>query len=485
MPDDLCEDMVKFIDLILKERYIMISKLIDLSVKLIRKYLPDPFVFAIILTVVAGLCAMLCTGQGPLEVLENWGGGVWSLLAFSMQMALVLVCGSALADAPLIKRGLRKIAALPKTPAAAITTVTLVASIACWINWGFGLIVGAIFAKEIARAVKGVDYRLLIASAYSGFVVWHSGLSASIPLAMATEGASLVEVSRGTITSAIPISQTIFATYNLIIVLVVIVALTEVNTLMHPAPDRAFVVDSALLGDAEEITEPQLCGADGSKECKVEWKLTPSEKLNNSMVLSGLVALMGLGYLFVKIVLKGASLDLNNVIMLFMFLGIVLHKTPIKYVKAVTASASSCAGILLQFPFYAGIMGIMTSAGSDGASLAGVISEACVAVSNEKTFPLLSFLSAGLVNVFVPSGGGQWAVQAPIMLPAGVQLGVDPAVTGMAIAWGDAWTNLIQPFWALPALAIAKLDAKDIMGFCLIDLFIVGAIVCAGFLLLV
>ena len=477
----------------------MLSKLIDLSVKLIRKYLPDPFVFAIILTVVAGLAAMFCTGQGALEVLENWGGGVWSLLAFSMQMALVLVCGSALADAPLIKRGLRKMAALPKTPAAAITTVTLVASIACWINWGFGLIVGAIFAKEIARAVKGVDYRLLIAAAYSGFVVWHAGLSASIPLAMATDGESLVEVSRGAITSAIPISQTIFATYNLIIVFVVIVALTAVNTLMHPVPEKAFIVDPALLGDGEEIKEEPLCGPSGSENCeevrasgcascgegKSEWKMSPSEKLNNSVVLGGLVALMGLGYLVVKIVLKGASLDLNNVIMLFMFLGIVLHKTPIKYVKAVTASASSSAGILLQFPFYAGIMGIMTSAGADGVSLAGQISEACVAMSNEKTFPLLSFLSAGIVNVFVPSGGGQWAVQAPIMLPAGVQLGVDPAVTGMAIAWGDAWTNLIQPFWALPALAIAKLDAKDIMGFCLIDLFIVGVIVCAGFLFLV
>ena len=460
----------------------MFQKLIDLSVKLIRKYLPDPFVFAILLTIVAAVAAMISTGQTPLEVVENWGGGVWSLLAFSMQMALVLVCGSALADAPVIKKALRKMAALPKTPAAAIVTVTLVSSIACWINWGFGLIVGAIFAKEIARQVKGVDYRLLIASAYSGFVVWHSGLSASIPLAMATEGPSLVEVSRGAITSAIPISETIFATYNLLIVFAIIVALTVVNTLMHPSAEKAFVVDPALLGDAEEIVDKELCGMDGGKECKAEWKLTPSEKLNNSVILSVIIAVMGLGYLAVRIFVKGGSLDLNSVIMLFMFLGIVLHKTPIKYVKAVTSSASSCAGILLQFPFYAGIMGIMTSASAEGVSLAGQISEACVAMSNEKTFPLLSFMSAGIVNVFVPSGGGQWAVQAPIMLPAGVQLGVDPSVTGMAIAYGDAWTNLIQPFWALPALAIAKLNAKDIMGYCLIDLFVVGAIVIVGFL---
>ncbi len=460
----------------------MFQKLIDLSVKLIRKYLPDPFVFAILLTVVAALAAIISTGQTPLEVVENWGGGVWSLLAFSMQMALVLVCGSALADAPVIKRVLRKMAALPKTPAAAIITVTMVSSIACWINWGFGLIVGAIFAKEIARQVKSVDYRLLIASAYSGFVVWHSGLSASIPLAMATEGASLVEVSRGAITSAIPISQTIFSTYNLLIVFAIIVALTIVNTLMHPSAGKAFVVDPSLLSDAEEIQEGELCGMDGSKECKAEWKLTPSEKLNNSVVLSGIIAIIGLGYLTIKIFVKGGSLDLNNVIMLFMFLGIVLHKTPIKYVRAVTASASSCAGILLQFPFYAGIMGIMTSVSAEGVSLAGQISEACVAVSNKTTFPMLTFLSAGIVNVFVPSGGGQWAVQAPIMLPAGLQLGVEPSVTGMAIAYGDAWTNLIQPFWALPALAIAKLNAKDIIGYCLIDLFVVGVIVIVGFL---
>lgn len=453
------------------------GKLIDLSVKLIRKYLPDPFVFAIILTVVAAVAAMVSTGQSPLEVVENWGGGVWSLLAFSMQMALVLVCGSALADAPLVKRGLRKMAAFPKTPAMAITTVTLVSSIACWINWGFGLIVGAIFAKEIARAVKGVDYRLLIASAYSGFVVWHSGLSASIPLAMATEGASLVEVSRGAITSAIPISQTIFATYNLIIVFLIIAALTVVNTLMHPSPDKAFCVDPALLADEDQAEENCTGNAAGG--------ITPSDRLNNSVVLSGIIALMGLGYLAIRLFVKGGGLDLNNVIMLFMFLGIVMHKTPIKYVKAVTKASSSCAGILLQFPFYAGIMGIMTSSSAEGVSLAGQISEACVAISNEKTFPMLTFLSAGIVNVFVPSGGGQWAVQAPIMLPAGLQLGVDPSVTGMSIAYGDAWTNLIQPFWALPALAIAKLDAKDIMGYCLIDLFIVGLIVVLGFLFLV
>ena len=169
--------------------------------------------------------------------------------------------------------------------------------------------------------------------------------------------------------------------------------------------------------------------------------------------------------------------------MLFLFLGIILHKTPIAYVKAFTKSSTGAAGILLQFPFYAGIMGIIMGVGESGICLGNIISNTCIEISTPQTFPLLTFLSAGLINIFIPSGGGQWAVQAPIMFPAGANLGVDPAITGMAIAWGDAWTNLIQPFWAIPALAIAKLNAKDIMGFCLINLIITGIIICLGLLI--
>lgn len=447
----------------------MFQKLIDLSVKLVRRYLPDPFVFAILLTLVAALCAIFITNQTPLEVVQNWGDGLWSLLGFAMQMALVIVCGSALADAPLVKRFLSKIASNITTQLGAIAVTTFVASVACWINWGFGLIVGVIFAKEIAKQVRTVDYRLLIASAYSGFVVWHAGLSASIPLAMATAGPTLTEVSRGCITEAIPIAETIFATHNIIIVVVVILALTLINSLMHPKPERAFCIDVNLL-----IEE---------KDCEIE-KNSPAEKLNDSKILSGIVALIGITYLVVKLWFLGGGFDLNTAILVFLLLGVIFYGSPIRYVNAIGKASSSCAGIILQFPFYAGIMGIMTCSSADGISLAGAISEACISIANQTTFPLLSFLSAGLVNVFVPSGGGQWAVQGPIMIPAGVELGVNPAITGMAIAWGDAWTNLIQPFWALPALAIAKLDAKDIMGYCLIDLFVVGIIVCAGFVLL-
>ncbi|MDD4847884.1 MAG: short-chain fatty acid transporter [Bacteroidales bacterium] len=447
----------------------MFRKIINACVKVVQKYLPEPFIFAVILTVVAVIIAMPICRQTPLEVVEHWGNGVWSLLAFAMQMALVLVCGSTLAAAPSVKKIIGKLASLPKTPATAIALVTGISAVACWINWGFGLIVGVIFAKEIARKLRGVDYRLLIASAYSGFVVWHAGLSGSIPLTMATPGSGLKEITRGVLSSPVPISETIFDVHNIIIVLLCIIALVIVNTLMHPKSNNVISVDPELL--AEETPNTTVVAA------------SPAEKMENSRLLSGLIALLGLSFLVIHLFVKGKSLDLNSVIMLFLFLGIVLHKTPLAYVRAFTRSATGAAGILLQFPFYAGIMGIIMGIGESGICLGTVISDACISISTPRTYPLFTFLCAAVLNMFVPSGGGHWAIQAPIMFAAGADLGVDAGLTGMAISWGDAWTNLIQPFWAIPALAIAKLNAKDIMGFCLIDLVVTGIIICSGLLI--
>ncbi|MBP5535753.1 MAG: short-chain fatty acid transporter [Bacteroidales bacterium] len=445
------------------------QKIIKVSVNLVQRWLPEPFVFAIILTFVAALLAMPVCRQTPLEVVEHWGGGVWGLLAFAMQMALVLVSGSALAAAPPVKRVVSSLASIPKSPAAAIAMTTAVSAVACWLNWGFGLIVGVIFAKEIARKLHGVDYRLLIASAYSGFVVWHAGISGSIPLTMATPGDALTVATNGILTQPIPISRTILSPYNLAMVVLIIAALVAVNTLMHPKND-VFCIDPSVLDEQRPAAEAKAKPS------------TPAERLENSRLLSLLLAVMGLGYLVVNLFFRGGAFNLSSVIMLFLFFGILLHGTPLAYVKAFGAAATGAAGIILQFPFYAGIMGIITGVGASGISLGTVISDACIAISSPRTYPLLTFLCAAVLNLFVPSGGGHWAIQAPVMFSAGADLGVDPALTGIAIAWGDAWTNLIQPFWAIPALAIAKLNAKDIMGFCLIDLFVTGLIIAAGLL---
>ncbi len=447
-------------------------KIIDGCVGFMQKYLPEPFIFAIILTFVAILVAMPVCHQSITEVVCNWGGGVWNLLGFSMQMALVLVTGATLAAAPFIKRGISRLASLPKTPASAIALVTAISAVACWLNWGFGLIVGAIFAKEIAKKLKNVDYRLLIASAYSGFVVWHAGISGSIPLKMASDLNDLVKDTNGVITNTIHISNTILDPHNIIMVVIVTIALVVINSLMHPKGSNIVAIDPALLKEDEAVETHENTSPK-----------TPAMKLEYSRLLSLLLSILGFSYLILSLFLKGKSFDLGSVILLFLFLGIILHKTPIAYVRAFAKSVSGAAGILLQFPFYAGIMGIITGVGESGICLGTVVSEAFVNISTSTTYPIYTFLCAAILNMFVPSGGGHWAIQAPIMFAAGEALNVDHGLTGMAIAWGDAWTNLIQPFWALPALAIAKLNAKDIMGFCLIDLVVSGIIIISGLLI--
>ena len=421
---------------------------------------------------------MPVAGMNPIEVANAWGSGVWGLLAFSMQMALVLVLGSALANAPAIKRIIVKLAGVPKKPAGAVAFVTIISAICCFINWGFGLIIGALLAKEVAKKIKGLDYRLIIAAAYSGFVIWHSGISGSIPLGMtALDVDGTVANTGGAVTEIVPTSQTIFSAWNLIMVLAVVVVVAIVNAKMHPDAKDVVSIDPKLLEDAPEAVET-----------KAKKDRTPAEKLENSMILSYIVVVIGAVYLIYYFVNAGSilnALSLNIVNLIFLILGIAFHKTPIGYVKAIMESAESAGGIILQFPFYAGIQGMMVTAGSNGVSLASAISNGFVSISTPRTFPVLCYLAAGIVNFFVPSGGGQWAVQGPIMMPAGLKLGVTPAVTATGIAWGDAWTNMLQPFWALPALGIAGLGARDIMGYCAIVLIVSGIVTALGFLFLV
>ena len=456
----------------------MFKKFTNGCVKLVQRFLPDAFVFCIILTIVVFIAAMPVAGMNPIEVANAWGSGVWGLLAFSMQMALVLVLGSALANAPAIKRIIVKLAGVPKKPAGAVAFVTIISAICCFINWGFGLITGALLAKEVAKKIKGLDYRLIIAAAYSGFVIWHSGISGSIPLGMtALDVDGTVANTGGAVTEVVPTSQTIFSAWNLIMVVAVVVVVAIVNAKMHPDAKDVVSIDPKLLEDAPEAVET-----------KAKKDRTPAEKLENSMILSYIVVVIGAVYLIYYFVNAGSilnALSLNIVNLIFLILGIAFHKTPIGYVKAIMESAESAGGIILQFPFYAGIQGMMVTAGSNGVSLASAISNGFVSISTPRTFPVLCYLAAGIVNFFVPSGGGQWAVQGPIMMPAGLKLGVTPAVTAMGIAWGDAWTNMLQPFWALPALGIAGLGARDIMGYCAIVLIVSGIVTALGFLFLV
>lgn len=425
----------------------------------VQKWLPDPLVIVLAITIIIFLCGIIFQGAGPVAMLTYWGDGFWALLSFAMQMMLVLVTGHVLASSPVVKNSLDKLAGFAKTPGQAIVLVTLVAMTASWVNWGFGLVVGALFARAVGRKVPATDYRVLIASAYSGFLIWHAGFSGSVPLTAATAG-NFLEQAIG----LIPTSQTIFAPFNLIIVALLIVILPLVNRSFLNHGGKVVLAGDVML--EEEKTEKPVTS-------------TPAERLENSRLLSIGASVIGLGYVVVYFVNNGFSLNLNIVNMLFLFLGILLHGTPRNYLNALQDAISGTAGILIQFPFYAGIMGMMT-----GSGMAASITTFFISIASATTLPLIAFFSAGFVNILVPSGGGQWAVQGPIMMEAAKTLSADIPRVAMAVAWGDAWTNMIQPFWALPALGIAGLKARDIMGFCIVILAISGVVIGAGLLLL-
>jgi short-chain fatty acids transporter len=441
-----------------------LKKLTNFFVAIVNRWLPDAFLFAVILTIVTYILALIFTDNGPIAMVNYWGNskGFWGLLAFSMQMALVVVLGTAFANAPICKRILKKIATLAHDNKSAILTITFISTICCWLNWGFGLVAGALLAKEIARRVPTVDYRLLIASAYSGFVIWHAGLSGSIPLTITSE------TTIADITFTVPLSLTIFHPVNLIMCAAILVIMPFLNYSMHPDKEHCICVDPTMLKEDVERTYTVK---------------TPADRLEHSKIMWIITLVLGFGYLVYYFATSGFNLTINVVNMIFMFLGILAHGDLRRYVDAIGDAASTAAGILLQFPFYAGIMGMMVGQDANGVCLAAVIANGFVHISNNVTFPMLTFLSAGIINFFVPSGGGQWAVQAPIVIPAAKMMGIEYGRACMGIAWGDQWTNMIQPFWALPALGIAGLQARDIMGYLVIVTIFVGIVACIGFLL--
>ena len=468
------------------------DKFVNGCVTLVNKYLPDAFIFAVILTIVVFVFAIIVTGVAPSEtvgvldrftnlIYTGWYGGFWSLLAFAMQMALVVVTGSILANTPQINKALVALAKKPKTPGGAVFLVTFVGIVVAFINWGAALIVGGILAKEIARQLKGVHYALLVAAGYIGLGMWHGGFSGSIPLMVATPTnatSGVFAISGGATFPIQAFNQTIFAPYNLFIYVVGLAVLPFVMKAMHPAADKVTPVN------------PEMFAGEKAEEApKARKDMTPAEKMENSVILNWIIVVLGfiaIIWYFVRMARSGAafSLDLNMVNFIFLFVSMALYGKPIKTVRAVNEVAAGAAGVILQFPFYAGIAGMMTYAGgSTGVSIAKVVSDFFINISTTTTFPLFVWISAGIVNFFVPSGGGQWAVQAPLVMPAAVTMGVPIGKAAMSIAWGDCWTNLIQPFWALPLLAVAKLGAKDIMGYCIVCLIVLGVIMAIGMLI--
>ena len=427
----------------------MLRKLASFFTYVMRHYLPDAYLFAILLTFLSAVLALLFTPSDIAKVITTWGDGIYGIIAFAMQMVLVLVTGYILALTPPMKKVLDWVASMANTSVKGAMIVALVGGVGSWINWGFGLIFAGLLALEIARRNRKADFPVLIGAAYSGFVCWHMGFSGSIPLLLATpkSAMNLIEKITGKV---VPVSDTIFAAWNLVPAAIIIIGLPILFYLIHPKEEDTITISDDRLKELEDQT------------VKVEKPANPTlaERIDHSYIVNIIFAVMGVFYLILHFSKKGLDLNLNIVIFIFFIVGVILHAKPINYVRAMDIAIRSAGGIALQFPLYGGIMGILV-----GTGLAKVIAGWFVAVSTPETFYMLQFWGAGLINMFVPSGGGQWAVQGPITIEAAKMMGIDTVKSAMMVAWGDQWTNMIQPFWALPLLGLAGLSAKDIMGY--------------------
>lgn len=431
----------------------------DRFIRFFRNYLPSPFTLAVLLTLVVFGLALLLTERKPdmegphaLQLLDHWQGGLWGLLAFAMQMMLMLVLGHVLALSKPFERLMdRSLVFCTDAPSAALT-VTVLTVVMGLFNWGLGLIFGAILARKIGEYAGknkiAINYSLVGAAGYSGLLVWHGGLSGSAPLLIADSDPAVNKFLHLTGGEPIAAGDTIFSTMNIVVAVTLIVAL----------PLSMYLLAKRL---PKEI--PSLQSIDRSQQhAKAE---TPAEKLDFSRGLSlffGLLLLFLAVYLaFIKPPEVNTRFINPNWINLFLLgLCLVSHPHFRSFLNGVERAIKGSSGIMIQFPLYAGILGIMA-----GSGLIGVFSEFFKDISNETTFPVFTLFSAGAVNFFVPSGGGQWAVQGGIVLQAATDLGVSHPKAIMALCYGDQLTNMLQPFWALPLLGITGLKARDILPY--------------------
>ena len=415
------------------------------SVALFERWMPDALILAIGLTALVAVAAAVFAPRGTLPViLTSWYGGIFSILGFAIQMILVLVTGHGLAHTPLVQAGLKRVVSLVRTPNGAVTVTFLTAAAASWINWGFGLVVGAVLAREIAKQVR-VDFAWLVAAAYSGFVIYASGLSGSIPLSQASAGNALNIVEKVT-GHILPFGESIFTLFNLLPTVVILLIMPIAFIKVRPSAEELQVFSPP----PDPPAPPPLAATQASF----------ARKLERSPVGSLFLVAAGLGYFFVAWNSGRLNVDINLVIFLFLIAGLALHGSPVNYAEAVKNAAKQTGTMLLQYPIYGGIMGIMTETG-----LAEEISRSIAASASAHSLPIFSYVSSILISLVIPSGGGHWAVQGPFTVPAAVSLHASIPATTMAVAMGEEVANMLQPFWALPVVAIAGIRIQRVLGF--------------------
>jgi len=442
---------------------------LDPLARALRSVIPDPFVIAIALTILALLLGVVHGAlTGSLDVMalvDAWVsgyvpadapagtkplGGLWSLLPFAMQMCLILVTGFVVASTPPVRWLIDRIAAIPRGTRSAIVVIGVVAMGLALVNWGLGLIGGALLAREVGRALDrrgvAVHYPLLVAAGYLGLAVWHGGLSGSAPLKV-TSQAGLQDVLGGLLAARIPVmslSDTVLSLRNLVVTPLVGAVMLGVLLALVPSNPERFRRPPDLDDEQAEPDQDVAPGLAGWLE------RTPWANL-------ALAALM-LAWI-VPWLLRGGLMSLtpDSMNLLFLALGLVLAGGPAAYMRHAARGARACAGIIIQFPLYGGILGLLVAGG-----VVGVLAD--LLPTSQAGLSVVTFLSAGLLNLFVPSGGGQWALQGPLVMEVAANHGLDPGRIVLALSWGDQWTNLFQPFWALPLLGITRTKAGDLLG---------------------
>ena len=441
----------------------------------VERWMPSPFLFAILLTYVAAIAAIISEGVSVPEIARSWYGGFWSLLQFAMQMVIILVTGCVVAYHPRVRAGILRLIRLPKNGRQAVVLVGLGSMLTGWVSWGLGLIFGAILAREMGKlAAKNgmaVHYPLLAVAGYMGMsLTWGWGLSSSAGLLQATDGNVFME--QGIVDRVIPATEWVFHPYSLILTILALIFASIMLYLLSPPEENCRGIDRYVDFKEEVVRE--------SNPAALPTNPTLADRIDNSRVLGGLIALIGV-YLFIEAFLTQGlgALDLNVFNFGFLMIGLILYSSPSRYLKEFEDAVKGSAGVILLFPFYAGIIGIMT-----GTGLVDTMTESLLSIATKESFALTAWITGGILNVFVPSAGGEWAILGGPMMLAGAELGIPHGQTIAAYAVGDAHTNLLNPFWAIPLLAITELRARDMFGYAItMMLFLVPFIAIVLYLL--
>lgn len=449
-------------------RRTLLQQCVASCVYVFERVMPDPFVIVILLTAVTALCAYFLAPQGtPTHILQGWYKGIVGIFTFAFQMVLILVTGYALASARIVRAGMHALARLAVGPCSAVMIVFFAGAFATFLNWGFGLVVGAMLSKEVARRAR-VDFAWLIAASYTSWVLWaFTGMSSSIALSIASPGSPLNLIEQQT-HAVIPLSHTVFSSWILLPGLLATALLPLLYMLIRPAPSDVIAADPAALA-AEDGDDAPAARRD-----------TLAGRLERSHSCTLCLVAAGIAYLGIEWRGNGVSLDINTVIFIFLLAGLALHGSARAYVDAVSKAARVTGPLLLQYPFYGGIMGIMSATG-----LAKVVAAAFIHFASGSTLPFWSYIGSLFITLLIPSAGGHWAVQGPFTIPAAVQLGASLPGTAMGIAAGELAASLLQPFWAIPVVAIAGIGVQRVLGFTFVSFLCAGSFFGLVYLVLV